>query len=73
MYGSCTSWKLSRSPVTMTTSLPRSAACVASVAMTSSASNPGASMTGMAKASMISRMMSNCGGRSHGVAARPAL
>ena len=41
--------------------------------MTSSASNPGASTTGMASAAMTSRIMSNWGGRSHGVSARPAL
>ena len=49
--GPATSWKLSRSPVTMTTSqLARRAASVARVAMTSSASKPGASTTGMARA-----------------------
>ena len=73
MKGSRTSWKLSRSPVTMTTSDRRSAASVASVAMTSSASKPGASTTGTASAPMTSRMMSNCGGSSQGVSARPAL
>ncbi len=38
MYGSRISWKLSRSPVTMTVSVSRAAASVARVAMTSSAS-----------------------------------
>ena len=57
----------------MTTSVWRAAASVASVAMTSSASKPGASTTGMASAVITSRIMSNWGGNSHGVSARPAL
>ena len=57
----------------MTTSVWRSTASVASVARTSSASNPGASITGMASAAMTSRIMSNCGGSNQGVSARPAL
>ena len=73
MCGSRTSWKLSRSPVTMTTSESRAAASVASVAMTSSASKPGASTTGMASAAITSRIMSNWGGSNQGVSARPAL
>ena len=47
MCGSSTSWYASRSPVTMMTSSPRSRACVASVAMTSSASKPAISMIGI--------------------------
>ncbi len=67
------SWKLSRSPVTTTTSQPRSRASVARVASTSSASYPGASTTGMPNASMTWRIISNWGGSASGVSARPPL
>ncbi len=70
---SLTSWKASRSPVTMRTSMPSAAACVASVAMTSSASKPGLLTRGTRSASRTSFTRLTWPRKSVGVSARPAL
>ena len=67
---SCTK---SVSSVTIQVSTPSSAARAAIVPATSSASKPGASCTGMAKASSSSRTRAICGSSSSGVSRRVAL
>ena len=67
---SCTK---SVSSVTIQVSMPSAAVRAAMVPATSSASKPGASWTGMAKASSSSRTRSICGGSSSGVSRRVAL
>ena len=61
------------SSVTIQVSMPSAAVFVAIVPATSSASKPGASYTGIANASSISRTRAICGSRSSGVSRRVAL
>ncbi len=68
-----TSWKESRSPVTISTSNPRASACVASVAITSSASKPSTANRGTFIASRSSPISSTCPLNSSGVLERFAL
>src|SRR5919109_833811 len=67
-----TSWKKSRSAVTITASIPSSQARTASVAMASSASCPSISTIGTASVSSTSRIRPSCSRNSSGVSARPA-
>ena len=55
-----TSWKKSRSAVTITVSIPCSTARTASVAMASSASCPSIPMTGIRRVSRTSTMSPSC-------------
>jgi hypothetical protein len=70
---SWTSWKKSLSPVTMATSKPASAACCASVPMTSSASYRSEVRIGTPIASQASWTQGICSARSGGMGARLAL
>ena len=67
------SWNASRSPVTMTTSMPLASASVASVAMTSSASYPGTDSRAMPSASSTSKIRLSWLRKSAGVSRRFAL
>ncbi len=73
VISSSTSCNASRSPVTISTSMPSCSAWVARVAMTSSASNPGALTIGTASASHTSRISDTCPRKSEGVSERFAL
>ena len=69
-----TSWKKSRSAVTIVASIPCSAARMARVPIASSASLPSAiRSTGIFSASSTSSINPSCGRKSPGVSARPAL
>ena len=70
---SFTSWRQSRSPLTMITWWPASRPRRARVARRSSASYPSSSTTGRHSASSTSRMSGNCPRRVWGVSSRPAL
>ncbi len=70
---SVTSWKESRSPVTISTSKPSASACVASVAMMSSASKPSTANRCTCIASSSSPISSTCPRNSSGVLERFAL
>ncbi len=67
------SWNESRSPVTISTSKPAASAWVASVAMTSSASNPSTANRSACIASSSSPISSTCPLNSSGVFERVAL
>ena len=68
-----TSWKKSRSAVTITVSIPRPLASTARVAIASSASCPSIPITGMRSVSSTSTMRPSCWRNSSGVSGRPAL
>ena len=68
-----TSWKKSRSAVTITASIPRSSARSARVAIASSASWPSMPITGILRVSSTSTINPSCCRNSSGVSARPAL
>ena len=68
-----TSWKKSRSAVTITTSMPCASARSASVAIASSASWPSMPITGMRRVSSTSTISPSCWRNSSGVSGRPAL
>ena len=70
---SLTSWNESRSPLLISTSKPCSDACVASVAMMSSASQPSISVVGIRSASSTSLTSEICPLNSSGDFDRPAL
>ena len=70
---SSTSWRPSRSPDTIIVSMPSAVAFLASVPITSSASYPSSSRTGMPIIAVISRTIGNCPRRSSGMLGRPAL
>ena len=71
--GPPTSWKASRSPVTTSTSQPASAAAVAMVAITSSASKPGFENCGISRTSATSRINGSWLRNRSGAASRCAL
>ena len=68
-----TSWKKSRSAVTITASIPDSAARVASVPIASSASWSTTRTIGTCSVSSTSSISPSCDVKSVGVSARPAL
>ena len=68
-----TSWKKSRSAVTITASSPASLAWIARVPIASSASWPAIRITGIRSTSSTSSMRPSWGRKSVGASARPAL
>ena len=67
------SWKASRSVETTHVRSPSASAWVASVAMTSSASQPSNSRFWYPNASTIGRKLGNCSRSSSGIGRRPSL
>jgi hypothetical protein len=70
---SVTSWSMSRSTVTIVVSTGTLSASRVSLPITSSASKPCSSYTGMRRALTTSRTFGNCAARSSGMRVRVAL